>query len=73
MIVGNGLIASSFIKHDNDDVIIFASGVSNSLETNQDKFDREIDLLKSYMNIRDKKLIKIILHHMLSIKYMWKI
>ena len=35
MIIGNGLIAKSFLKkYDKDDIVIFASGVSNSKEDN---------------------------------------
>ncbi len=47
MIIGNGLIASSFHPHfeNNADVIIFASGVSNSRETNPAAFQREERLL----------------------------
>jgi len=46
MIIGNGLIAKSFLKkHDKDDIVIFASGVSNSKEDNPKNFKREKDLL----------------------------
>ena len=41
MIVGNGLIASLFYDVDREDVIFFASGVSNSLETELSEFQRE--------------------------------
>lgn len=48
MVVGNGMIAQVFKQYaDDDSVIVFASGVSNSKETNEDAFNREIDLLKS--------------------------
>lgn len=43
MIVGRGDIAS--ILNDRDDVIFFASGVSNSSEIKQSEFDREFELL----------------------------
>lgn len=49
MIVGNGLIASAFIRagfHSSDHVI-FASGVSNSTETNPDAYKREWNLLNT--------------------------
>ena len=51
MIVGNGLIAKSFLKKYGKDnnIIIFASGVSNSKETNPDNFKREEDLLVSFL------------------------
>lgn len=46
MLVGNGLIASTFQEFkNNDSVCIFASGVSNSTEINIKEFDREKKLL----------------------------
>lgn len=59
MIIGNGLIAKSFINLKNqDDKIIFASGVSNSLEENDLEYQREITLLKNIIkNYNNKKLI----------------
>ncbi|MBD8084310.1 NAD-dependent epimerase/dehydratase family protein [Chryseobacterium caseinilyticum] len=47
MITGNGLIAKSLQSIDSDDVLFFASGVSNSLETRTSEFEREHTLLKS--------------------------
>ncbi len=48
MVVGNGMIARAFKQYENDDQItIFASGVSNSKEIDQKEFDREEQLLKS--------------------------
>lgn len=47
MIIGDGLIASLFTKHDRDDVIFFASGVSNSLETKSEEFLREETLIRN--------------------------
>ena len=44
MIIGKGDIAS--ILKDREDVIFFASGVSNSSETRQSEFEREFNLLK---------------------------
>jgi len=42
MIIGDGLIASAFKDYsNNEDIIIFASGVSNSQEINQKNFIRE--------------------------------
>ena len=56
MVVGNGLLASAFSHYENDDqVIIFASGVSNSKETNEKEFEREELLLKNMS--KDKILI----------------
>ncbi len=48
MIIGTGLVASAFAHHaftDDKNTIIFASGVSNSHETNTAEFSRERDLL----------------------------
>lgn len=47
MIIGNGLIANAFKKHekDFDGFVVFASGVSNSDERDISKFKREEDLL----------------------------
>lgn len=56
MVVGNGLLARAFEHYkDNDQVIIFASGVSNSQETDEAAFDREHDLLMSMP--KDKLLV----------------
>lgn len=46
MIIGNGLIARSIEPVNNENVILFCSGVSNSLETNANAFEREISLLQ---------------------------
>jgi nucleoside-diphosphate-sugar epimerase len=57
MIVGSGLIAKSFSRYiDNEEVIIFASGVSNSAEERESEFVREEILLKKYLSYT-KKLI----------------
>jgi len=56
MIIGNGLIASAFSNFENDDYIIFASGVSFSLENRKEEFYREEKLLKSLFNT-DKKIV----------------
>ncbi len=57
MIIGNGLIAKAFEKYSEDEkVIIFSSGVSNSSETDVLEFKREESLLKKYITF-DKKLI----------------
>ena len=45
MIVGNGDIAS--ILRDREGAIFFAAGVSNSRETSESEYNREISLLKS--------------------------
>jgi nucleoside-diphosphate-sugar epimerase len=46
MIVGNGLIANAFREYDQQPIIFFASGVSNSLETSQEQFQREENLIR---------------------------
>lgn len=47
MIVGNGMMAKRFMECYKDDssVIIFASGVSNSSEIDEDKYVRELSLI----------------------------
>lgn len=47
MIIGNGLIANLFTEHDRENIIFFASGVSNSLETEKSAFLREENLLRN--------------------------
>lgn len=55
MIYGNGLIAKSFNKYKyNKKFIIFASGVSNSQETNLSEFFKENKLLKRAL-VKKKK------------------
>ena len=47
MVIGNGLIAKQFKSYYNDEnVLIFASGVSNSSEVNDFEFLRELNLVK---------------------------
>lgn len=55
MIIGNGDIASALREVDRDDLIFFASGVSNSQETRIEEFRREVSLLVSQP--RDKILV----------------
>ena len=47
MIIGNGLIAKSLHPIDSENVLFFASGVSNSLENRESEFEREHALLKN--------------------------
>jgi nucleoside-diphosphate-sugar epimerase len=56
MIVGNGLIAKAFYDNyaNRDDVLIFASGVSNSSNIDPKEFIREKTLLKSFLTERKK-------------------
>lgn len=46
MIIGRGLIANVFKDINREDIIFFASGVSNSLETDTNQFKRERDLIE---------------------------
>ena len=58
MIIGNGLIAKALIEIDAPEMVFFASGVSNSLETNKTAFEREVNLLKKTIEENaGKKLI----------------
>lgn len=59
MVVGNGLIASQFYNYKkNDSIVIFASGVSNSGNTQAEEFEKEFDLLHFvHKNNQDKKLV----------------
>lgn len=58
MIIGNGLIAKALKEIDAPEMVFFASGVSNSLETNKAAFEREVNLLKKTIGENDgKKLI----------------
>ena len=59
MVVGNGMIANRFMSYkDDDDVIIFASGVSNSKDIVEENFVREFQLLhQTVKNNADKTLV----------------
>ena len=60
MVRGCGLMASAFVNdYENDNnFIIFAAGVSNSLETNISEFKREEDLLiKTLLENKDKHIV----------------
>ena len=47
MVIGNGLMAKAFSDFNNDEtVVVFASGVSNSTETKPSEFEREFNVLK---------------------------
>ena len=56
MIVGNGLIASLFTECDQENIIFFASGVSNSLETKKEEFLREENLIKKTITENPNKV-----------------
>ena len=60
MIIGNGLIANAFKNYcsDFEDFVIFASGVSDSNEIDDAKFNRERELLINTIKQNpDKKII----------------
>ena len=59
MVIGNGMIANRFIDYkDDDSIIIFASGVSNSKDTIEQNFLREFALLdKTIKSNTDKALV----------------
>lgn len=57
MVIGHGLIATTFSSFKKEkDILIFASGISNSAETDSVEFEREIALLKSFASTQ-KQLI----------------
>ena len=59
MIIGNGMMAKQFAKYQhNGEILIFASGVSNSKETQASEFEREFNLLqKTIANNPDKYFV----------------
>lgn len=59
MIIGNGMLAKAFSLYTNNhNIVIFASGVSNSKESDPDEFKREKNLLcKELMLNKDKLFI----------------
>lgn len=58
MIVGNGQIAQAFMGLEPEDCVIFASGVSNSNNTDTKEFERERTLLyKTLDKYSDKRII----------------
>jgi nucleoside-diphosphate-sugar epimerase len=57
MVVGNGMIAKEFENYREDDsVIIFASGVSDSTSTDSKAFEREEKLITETQNAHKEKL-----------------
>ena len=56
MIVGNGLIANLFRENDRENVVFFASGVSNSLETDKSAFLREENLIRNTIKENPNKI-----------------
>ena len=67
MVIGKGLLGTSFLlssENDNDSRVIFASGVSNSKETDIKQFNREKELILKHIKT-DKRpaLIIIVMVH----------
>lgn len=56
MVVGNGLIASLFKENYRNDVVFFASGVSNSLEKDVAQFEREELLIQNSLEENPDKI-----------------
>ena len=58
MIIGNGMVAKAFKMYEKDDnILIFASGVSNSLEQSDEAFEREKKLLEKTIIENQKRII----------------
>ncbi|HVZ97587.1 MAG TPA: hypothetical protein VG847_11970 [Chitinophagaceae bacterium] len=58
MVIGNGMIARRFSSYKEDNgIVIFASGVSNSKDTDQDNFLREFELLKKTIEQYPDKIL----------------
>jgi nucleoside-diphosphate-sugar epimerase len=62
-VIGSGFIAKKFKKYlkfiKKNNVIIYAAGISNSLERNKRNLDKEINKLKKFLDNNKKKLIYI--------------
>lgn len=57
MVIGSGLIAKAFSNFDEDEnIIIFASGVSNSTENDSVKFDREENMIAEALDLYPEAL-----------------
>ena len=56
MIIGNGLIASLFTDCNQENIIFFASGVSNSLENKKEEFLREENLIRKTITENPNKI-----------------
>ncbi len=58
MVIGSGLMAKTFSNYENSkEVLIFASGVSNSTETDPKQFNREYSLLKNTIALNPDYLL----------------
>ena len=59
MVIGKGMLAKAFCFYEQDEnIILFASGVSNSKETKEEEFLKELNLLKKCLvDFPNKKII----------------
>jgi len=57
MVIGTGLLGTEMKKIDIDNILFFCSGVSDSTETSQKAFQREIDLFDVTKNFEYDKII----------------
>jgi UDP-2-acetamido-2,6-beta-L-arabino-hexul-4-ose reductase len=60
MVIGNGSLATVFFDefNSNDEILIFASGVSDSTENKEENFNREKNLLsETIKNNYEKKIV----------------
>jgi len=59
MIIGSGMLARDFKSYEEDEhILIFASGVSNSNETRVSEFNREQELLIDSINKNTNKKLR---------------
>jgi nucleoside-diphosphate-sugar epimerase len=58
MIIGSGLIANSFINSnfDHSEMVVFASGVSNSTSSELEEYEKEFSLIKSTISSNADKV-----------------
>lgn len=58
MVIGNGMIANAFKDYKEDDnYVIFASGISDSSNNNTSEFEREENLLKEVISLNKEKIL----------------
>lgn len=58
MVIGNGMIANRFTNYKDDkEIVIFASGVSNSKNINKENFKKEFLLLEDIIKANPDKVI----------------
>jgi nucleoside-diphosphate-sugar epimerase len=58
MVIGNGMLATAFKDYNTDEnIVIFASGVSNSKANTNSEFDREYQLLKNTVDLYSDKIL----------------